>query len=185
MTAGVGSLARSRSRDQNNDGDTEEKQGFFDKLKKKVNQAREDKKERDAEKERAKSPTREMELSSSKQSLSAVANESISPVRPSVIQQTIPEMRENDNTLAEAAMVQKTELAENRSAEPIPSPPVFNLPPTATTSTPIVPAASTTFPAPHVTTATTQTPHETSNLNTTQETSTATQTSASPAPYQS
>ena len=53
--------------------DDSQKKGLFNRLKTKVAQAREDRKERDIEKERAKSPPREEERSGSKHSLSAIA----------------------------------------------------------------------------------------------------------------
>ena len=70
-----------------------EKKGFFGKIKAKVSHAREERKERESEKERAKSPSRDTERSGSKQSLSAIANDAL-PVRGRSIdlsQQPIPE----------------------------------------------------------------------------------------------
>lgn len=176
VLAVTGSKARSRSRDQDNDGDTEEKQGFFDKLKKKVNQVREDKKERDAEKERAKSPMRETEQSS-KPSLPAIVNESTSPIRPSVVQQTIPETRESDNTITEVAMVQKTEPRESKSTnvEPASLPPIIIPPPTVSPSTPI----ATTEPNTSIQTQVSTTGTQTSDLVLMKDVSTATETATS------
>ena len=56
----------------------EEKKGFFGKMIAKVSHDRKDRKEREAEKDRAKSPPRDTDRSSSKQSLSAIANDMLS-----------------------------------------------------------------------------------------------------------
>ena len=57
-----------------------EKKGFFGKMIAKVSHSREERKERESEKERAKSPSRDAERSGSKQSLSAIAGDAV-PVR--------------------------------------------------------------------------------------------------------
>jgi GTPase-activating protein SAC7 len=71
----------------------DEKKGFFGKMIAKVSHVREERKEREAEKERAKSPGRDTERSGSKHSLSAIANanEISSPPRPPILKETIPE----------------------------------------------------------------------------------------------
>ena len=58
-----------------------EKKGFFGKVMGKISHAREERKEREAEKARAKSPSRDTDKSGSKQSLSAIANDASNPLR--------------------------------------------------------------------------------------------------------
>ena len=109
------SKQRDRSRDKDAEDDKEEKKGFFDKIKRRVTQAREDKKDRDAEKDRVKNPLQDTDKSNSKHSLSAIATDA-SYQRPSIVQQTILEQRE-----AEASPVHTTMQAE---AAPAPAPAV-------------------------------------------------------------
>ena len=71
-----GSKSKDSDEPQDNSG---EKRSFFGKMVAKMSHSREERKERESEKERAKSPSRDTERSGSKQSLSAIAND-LNPV---------------------------------------------------------------------------------------------------------
>ena len=69
-----------------------EKRSFFGKMKDKIHHAREERKERESEKFRAKSPSRDAEKSGSKQSLSAIANDVVARNRSTDVgREPIPE----------------------------------------------------------------------------------------------
>ena len=109
------SKQRDRSRDKDTEDDKEEKKGFFDKLKRRVNQAREDKKERDTEKDRGKNSPQDTDRSNGKHNLPAIATDTVSSQRPSIVQQTILEQKE-----AEASPIHNTMQAEAAEA-PVPA----------------------------------------------------------------
>ena len=71
--------SKSKESEEHQEGSGERK-GFFGKMIAKVSHAREERKERESEKDRAKSPSRDTERSGSKQSLTAIANDSL-PMR--------------------------------------------------------------------------------------------------------
>lgn len=90
----------SKSKDSDEHQDSSgEKKGFFKKMIAKVSHAQDERKERESEKERAKSPSRDTDRSGSKHSLSAVANDTL-PIRGrsmDVSRETIPEAAAEKN----------------------------------------------------------------------------------------